>query len=505
MFKDHINNKNMYVLKIKLLEGFFISSTAFNLAFRYDPMGNRIAKIQKLHTALADSTKWTITWYARDAQGNVLTVYNKPENSLVFSATEFNIYGSSRIGMVTHPEQLEELLQVPVAHSQTLGYKVYEFSNHLGNVLTTFSDRKIATESASGYVAYYTAEILSSTDYYPFGFEMPGRVYEGDGYRYGFQGQEDDPEVHGSKSTSIYFKYRIHDTRIGRFLSVDPLSASYPYNSSYAFSENVVINAVELEGLERYQVVKTIFDNGGYDITLTVTDDEKVKSRTGMIVNYIVTKPDGSINDYTRATFEPTEQGIMMLYDLRAGKDPWGRPSFDLSNGNKSLWLYAFNYSFSITTTQAEFTVTNSSYTLSATTPQQNFGISQTTPDVQSMNQIQTLAQNFQSGMISNIQVQVSTNRTLTESSNPEYQRLLQLSNQMREDQLVNALVSAGIPRNQITTLPFVYGTTFDSNVSYTSTTRQVVDNATSTRTDGRQTGRSRNYTDQIHQNNPSR
>jgi hypothetical protein len=124
-----------------------------------------------------------------------------------------------RIGMVTQPEALNETPQVPLAHSQTLGLKVYEFSNHLGNVLTTFSDRKIATEGNPGYVAYYTAEILSSTDYYPFGFEMPGRVYEGN-YRYGFQGQEGDPEVHGSKSTSIYFKYRIHDTRIGRFLSV---------------------------------------------------------------------------------------------------------------------------------------------------------------------------------------------------------------------------------------------------------------------------------------------
>ena len=35
-----------------------------------------------------------------------------------------------------------------------------------------------------------------------------------------------------------------------RFLSVDPLAAKYPHNSPYAFSENRVIDAVELEGLE---------------------------------------------------------------------------------------------------------------------------------------------------------------------------------------------------------------------------------------------------------------
>lgn len=42
----------------------------------------------------------------------------------------------------------------------------------------------------------------------------------------------------------------MHDPRVGRFFAVDPLSDSYPWNSPYAFSENRVTNAVELEGLE---------------------------------------------------------------------------------------------------------------------------------------------------------------------------------------------------------------------------------------------------------------
>jgi hypothetical protein len=37
---------------------------------------------------------------------------------------------------------------------------------------------------------------------------------------------------------------------VGRFFAVDPLFKSYPYNSTYAFSENKVIEFVELEGLE---------------------------------------------------------------------------------------------------------------------------------------------------------------------------------------------------------------------------------------------------------------
>jgi len=42
----------------------------------------------------------------------------------------------------------------------------------------------------------------------------------------------------------------MHDPRIGRFFSVDPLAAKYPQNSPYAFSENMVIHMFDLEGLE---------------------------------------------------------------------------------------------------------------------------------------------------------------------------------------------------------------------------------------------------------------
>ena len=42
----------------------------------------------------------------------------------------------------------------------------------------------------------------------------------------------------------------MHDPRVGRFFAVDPLYREYPWNSPYAFSENRVMDAFELEGLE---------------------------------------------------------------------------------------------------------------------------------------------------------------------------------------------------------------------------------------------------------------
>ena len=51
----------------------------------------------------------------------------------------------------------------------------------------------------------------------------------------------------------------MHDTRLGRFFAVDPLSPKYPHNSPYAFSENRLIDAIELEGLEKYLIVRKTF------------------------------------------------------------------------------------------------------------------------------------------------------------------------------------------------------------------------------------------------------
>ena len=80
--------------------------------------------------------------------------------------------------------------------------------------------------------------------------------------RYLFQAQEMDDEIKGD-GNSVNYKFRMHDPRIGRFFSVDPLFKDFPSNSSYAFSENNVIHAVELEGLEKVHVYNKWMDSKG--------------------------------------------------------------------------------------------------------------------------------------------------------------------------------------------------------------------------------------------------
>jgi RHS repeat-associated protein len=121
-------------------------------------------------------------------------------------------------------------------------------TNGPGNVLTTISDRK---KRLAGTTPAFEAVIETAQDYYPFGSLMPGRKYNAGEYRFGFQGQEKDDEITGVTGSHVSFKYRIHDARLGRFLSVDPLTKDYPFQSPYVFSENRVIDGVELEGAER--------------------------------------------------------------------------------------------------------------------------------------------------------------------------------------------------------------------------------------------------------------
>ncbi len=99
-----------------------------------------------------------------------------------------------------------------------------ELANHLGNVLVTVSDRKLPHETSTGIIDYYMADITSSQDYYAFGQEMPGRNFSSNTYKFGFNGKENDNEVYGSTGTFQDYGMRMYDTRVCRFISVDPLT-----------------------------------------------------------------------------------------------------------------------------------------------------------------------------------------------------------------------------------------------------------------------------------------
>ncbi len=274
-----------------------------NIKFSYNPMGERI---EKKVIFVNDTLKNYTDYYMRDAQGNIMAIYCKDtasNNKQELRLQELPIYGSSRLGVlnrntliatvpitgiggsatngtvvdytgvtgaatgiITHstnlysniiyhgsaamtPTNLAQHQNTGTYYTITRGYKQYELANHLGNVLATVSDRKIPHETTPGIIDYYTADIVSAQDFYPFGMEMPGRKFNPDKYKFGFNGKLKDDEVYGEGNWYDY-GMRPYDSRTGRPPCPDPLTKKYPELSPYQFfSDNPVMN-IDIDGLE---------------------------------------------------------------------------------------------------------------------------------------------------------------------------------------------------------------------------------------------------------------
>jgi RHS repeat-associated protein len=147
------------------------------------------------------------------------------------------------------------------------------------------------------------------TVYSPFGVALEGRGWSvGSGYRYGFQAQEQDAELWEG---AVNYKYRVEDPRLGRFFSVDPLYAQYPWNSNYAFSENRLLDGIELEGLEHYplnpmwgmgniiepfrQYFQAIFRNLEYHQSMSASAEGDVAVETPANVYWVQFSPQLSL------------------------------------------------------------------------------------------------------------------------------------------------------------------------------------------------------------------
>ena len=140
-------------------------------------------------------------------------------------------------GLPIQPHKEKNVVEV---HHRYLGIRHYELTDHLGNVRVVFSDRKIATDSDSdGSIDSYSLDVESWGDYYAFGMPVPGRTYNAQGYKFGFNGMEKDPEITGLEGSHYTAPFWQYDSRIGRRWNVDPVDK--PWESSYlAFSGNPI-------------------------------------------------------------------------------------------------------------------------------------------------------------------------------------------------------------------------------------------------------------------------
>lgn len=139
--------------------------------------------------------------------------------------------------------------------------------------------------------------------------QMPGRVFSSASYRYGFNGKENDNDVKGIGGQQDY-GMRIYDPRLGKFLSVDPLSRDYPWYTPYQFAGDMPIWAIDLDGLEPAlrtpgQMMRRAF--------LTTANDIQQKwsnSRTGKFSNGLVNSTFGTIGTIASITYIVETGGV---------------------------------------------------------------------------------------------------------------------------------------------------------------------------------------------------
>lgn len=122
--------------------------------------------------------------------------------------------------------------------------------------------------------------------YDSFGSVLEERSWRfGSEYRFGFNGKEQDSETYGEGNIYDY-GFRIYNPRLAKFLSIDPISKSYPWYTPYQFAGNAPIWAVDLDGLEQAIVIRWYNAAGNWTGT-TVLSIENTADRPLGSNNYL--------------------------------------------------------------------------------------------------------------------------------------------------------------------------------------------------------------------------
>ena len=112
-------------------------------------------------------------------------------------------------GAGTATATISNLPQLYVCNSmRCTGKRRYELTDHLLNVRSVVSDRRIV-QTAGASVTNYTVTTSSWTDFYAYGQPLNGRSPNNPAYRYGLNGQEKTDEVSGTAnhSTAPFWEY----------------------------------------------------------------------------------------------------------------------------------------------------------------------------------------------------------------------------------------------------------------------------------------------------------
>lgn len=212
--KDPSKNISFIIYDINNLPITVYTATQ-KIIYSYDAAGNRVRKL-----IVNNSTGATVSdiSYVNGADGKTEAIawsYNGTNYT-------YNIWGNDMVG------------QIRMNGSSV--NRFYYLKDHLGTI-------RMTVDAAANIVGY--------DDYYPYGMVMPTRssVSSSEDARYKFTMKERDAET-----TYDYFGARYYDSRVGRWLSVDPLAEKYPNWSPYNYCLNNPLAIIDPNGMDTLNI-----------------------------------------------------------------------------------------------------------------------------------------------------------------------------------------------------------------------------------------------------------
>ena len=147
----------------------------------------------------------------------------------------------------------------------------------------------------------------------PFGMTMPGRSYNAHTSRHGFTGHEKENDL----AEGIYTtEYRLYDTRVGRWLSVDPLFEKYVGMSPYNYCMLNPVMMVDPDGRRSLPIDE---EYNGFNARVDSWFGPRnikngSKNHKGLDFNYSC----GGNNDYG-SPIKATHDGVVTIKDNTSG------------------------------------------------------------------------------------------------------------------------------------------------------------------------------------------
>jgi RHS repeat-associated protein len=167
-------------------------------------------------------------------------------------------------------------------------------------------------------------ELFFGLDYYPFGSVMPNsQNLNASSYGYGFNGEKLDNEVSGNGNMYDY-GFRIYNPRLGKFLSEDPLTSSYPMLTPYQFASNTPIQAIDLDGLEAFYIHGT-WATAKTWVALEKENFATINNATGNNTHFKLTWRNGIENPGPNSSFarrQAAEQLAQTIIDNQVSGEP---------------------------------------------------------------------------------------------------------------------------------------------------------------------------------------